>query len=1490
MDWHASVYGSRSGGGQYRDFSDGDADDDGITYGARGSYADMADDTAGAAPLTPSVDAAELRRLGGNAVYFRAKDVLKSGRMHDMAVSFNVPDSPRTSGTMLTGARANVRLTALVKGADRYADDYRVSAAIDTDAGKVGQSSCTCPAYGRFRGVCKHVIALVMAYNEHPDDFAAADDGNGSTNGIGRGAAGLVPWQPAVRTTRALDLFMRQQDDERTRKSQSRQLDLLKEIGGLADSGGVAGAAQTARFMPIASVSLRLSLSFSLNSCVAKFRIEVPSRGISYVVKDIASLLQSVKNREFVAYGKKLAFVHSRDAFDERSRNLLDVLSRAQDIRAVINNDNSAYSYYYRRQSDDATLTLSDGEVAELLDTYVGTEDTVEYTAPARFYAPTMRVSVVDGNPDLGLAVERGDDPEASNGSTAAAGYVIRHAQRVERFIEGQRSHYVIARPFSQAESGAGVGSGGRALLSVDRATIYRCDADFAQKRALLSLLCGENDREAMYLSESDVDRFVRTVLPQLVSRQENEAGRSVDAIGASAGPNAEDGSAASSVFDRLVPPAGRETGVPAHGGLIIDVPPELLAKMRVPCRLAFYLDRDRAGVTCDAQAHYGDKHYHVFNGVGVDASMRDKEMERLAVEAMLHYFPRPSGAVAAIPESDDEAIYRLLTEGLAVLRGLGDVMATPAFDGLTAMPRPTISIGLSVKSGLVEISPIADEIDPDDVPGLLASYRRRRRFHRLRNGSFVDMRNVDMSDVDEIADDLGLRAADLESGSITVPAYEAYYLDHQVDDDAKDASFTAYLDGLRVIDPSTYRVPAALASVLRPYQVEGFRWLNAVCDKGFGGILADEMGLGKSVQLLSLLLARHKESRAEHRPNLIVCPASLVYNWVAEVAKHTPELRVEAIAGTKPERRAMLDGVRAAQQDTGVSPTRESARPASATAASDDVPDVLVTSYDLLRRDIDDYAGLEFYCMTLDEAQYIKNAATKVSKAVRSVTAVHRFALTGTPIENRLSELWSIFDFLMPGMLGSYAHFRERFEMPVLSGDETAQKKLQSFVGPFILRRLKSQVLKDLPDKIENVITVQLQGEQRKLYAALEQQLRSVILRQRPADFNTGKIQILAQLTRLRQVCCDPRLIYENADGHASALSAGVQSAAKDPQQSVKQPVKQSKARKTVSSAKLDAIIELVDSCRDAEQDADLLAVHQLPRPDRATVAGRRRGIRHDHRSDAEETPSGAGGPVQRRRDAGVPDLAQGGKHGPEPDRRMRGRARRSVVERGRAGSGHRSRPPHRPDTGRQRVSDRGEGHDRGAHPQPPAQQDRPRATVRGFRVLRHRTVDGRAHQGRPARPAGLKVFPHATVNSSRYHRCLDVRKGKDVMSVRKKLMSVVAAVATAAAMGATGVAANAADVVAVPQEGLSDTGASIAIVVVLVVVLAAIGVGVTVARKRQSATGAHVQGEDEGADESGLVADGADTADTQTVQSDDAAPAADDSAAGSEESRDSE
>ena len=493
---------------------------------------------------------------------------------------------------------------------------------------------------------------------------------------------------------------------------------------------------------------------------------------------------------------------------------------------------------------------------------------------------------------------------------------------------------------------------------------------------------------------------------------------------------------------------------------------------------------------------------------------------------------------MARIPESDEKAIYAFLTQGLPLLRGMGHVFSTPAFDGLTVTSHTQIRVGVRLKSGLVEISPIAKEIDPDEVPELLAQYRKRRRFHRLRSGAFVDLTTLDAGQVDAVASDLCIPVATLDAGQVPVPAYQSYYLDDQVGEDERDQDFSSYLEGLKAVDPQAYRVPETLHGQLRPYQIEGFRWLNTVSDRGFGGILADEMGLGKTVQMLAYLLSRHDRTLGDSEevlPSLIVCPASLVYNWAAEASRFAPELKVGVLAGRKTDRRSMLEGSGSY--------------------------DLLITSYDLLRRDIEDYQGSSFDTLVLDEAQYIKNHATKASRAVRTVDSRHRFALTGTPVENRLSELWSIFDFLMPGILGPYSHFRDRFEMPILSGDQDAQARLQALVGPFILRRLKSQVLTDLPEKIENVITVPLEGRQRKLYAALEQELRSTLNREKDREYETGKIQVLAQLTRLRQVCCDPRLVYE-------ALPEGGT---------------QSETDRHGQSAKLDAIEDLVLSCQDA-------------------------------------------------------------------------------------------------------------------------------------------------------------------------------------------------------------------------------------------------------------------------------------------------------------------
>ena len=304
------------------------------------------------------------------------------------------------------------------------------------------------------------------------------------------------------------------------------------------------------------------------------------------------------------------------------------------------------------------------------------------------------------------------------------------------------------------------------------------------------------------------------------------------------------------------------------------------------------------------------------------------------------------------------------------------------------------------------------------------------------------------------------------------------------------------------------------------------------MCDKGFGGILADEMGLGKSVQLLALV-----EARKGNGPTLIVCPASLVYNWAAECEKFTADLTVEVVAGTKTERRNVLRRLRAMVESES-----SSSSVSEASSESEDGPDILITSYDLLRRDIAEYAGCRFACMVLDEAQYIKNHATKVAKVVKQVNAAHRFALTGTPIENRLSELWSIFDFLMPGLLGTYTRFRERYEQPILApGPEQSvmADKLRALVGLFIKRRLKKDVLTDLPDKFENVVTVKLAGEQRKLYAAHEQRLRAALTKTRDADFNTSRIRILAEFTLLRELCCDPRLVYADAKNGSAKLEA---------------------------------------------------------------------------------------------------------------------------------------------------------------------------------------------------------------------------------------------------------------------------------------------------------------------------------------------------------------
>ena len=301
------------------------------------------------------------------------------------------------------------------------------------------------------------------------------------------------------------------------------------------------------------------------------------------------------------------------------------------------------------------------------------------------------------------------------------------------------------------------------------------------------------------------------------------------------------------------------------------------------------------------------------------------------------------------------------------------------------------------------------------------------------------------------------------------------------------------------------------LEAVLRPYQKEGVAWLHFLRANGFGGILADEMGLGKTLQALAFLQycsSRRKEAHSDHslvaeaatKPHLIVCPTSLVFNWVAEAKKFTPALKVLALHG--PNRHALFSQI----------PDH----------------DIIITSYALLRRDAERYRGLEFDTTVLDEAQHIKNRQTQNAQAVKSVRSKHRLVLTGTPLENSVLDLWSIFDFLMPGYLGSAKDFRERYELPIIKEKNTeAQQRLARRLRPFLLRRLKQEVAKDLPEKLEQISFCELTPDQRGVYEQVIEASRKEVLDAVGAQgLAKSRLVVLTALLRLRQVCCDLRLL----------------------------------------------------------------------------------------------------------------------------------------------------------------------------------------------------------------------------------------------------------------------------------------------------------------------------------------------------------------------------
>ena len=525
------------------------------------------------------------------------------------------------------------------------------------------------------------------------------------------------------------------------------------------------------------------------------------------------------------------------------------------------------------------------------------------------------------------------------------------------------------------------------------------------------------------------------------------------------------------------------------------------------------YLDLPQADIINGAlYSVYGDRKYNLYDpkDENKELDQRNEAVEKHMVSYFSSLFNSFSQADSRmVLQGSDDDLYKFLTQSIPDIQKKAKIYISDALKKLTVHSMGTFSFGVSVNHDLLQLHLNTDQRTLDDLAEIMSRYSPKKRYYRLKNGSFVTVDDAMAENMAKMANDLNVSAKDIRKGEFSLPKYRAMYLDESAEDADilmdRDEYFTKLVHNVKHIEDADYDIPESLKDILRPYQKDGYRWLRTLQENGFGALLADEMGLGKSLQTIALIQSLPKRERC-----LIVCPASLVYNWNNEFQKFSPGIHVCMITGSASEREERI--LTSGRQD------------------------VLVTSYDAIKRDIDAYKNMHFTVQVIDEAQYIKNAATLAAQAVKEINAGFRIALTGTPIENRLSELWSIFDYLMPGFLYGYTHFKQTFETPIVkSQDKDAQARLRAMIAPFILRRRKQDVLKDLPPKLEEVYFAPLEGEQKELYEARVQRLKIMLAQQSDDQFRQARFEVLAELTRLRQICCDPSLIYDDYKGNSA-------------------------------------------------------------------------------------------------------------------------------------------------------------------------------------------------------------------------------------------------------------------------------------------------------------------------------------------------------------------
>jgi len=935
--------------------------------------------------------------------------------------------------------------------------NYKTSVCLEAE-GEIFDYDCTCPASKEYDKACKHIVALLLYRYYYTDSHSYK-----LVEGV---------YDDTVKQE-GMDRFNRllsQNDLKTTNRGTLVYTDpRIKTLISRFVMDDVARTAADKNVTVIPKLELYEGTAF-LSITVGSTR--------QYVVKNIESFCNNIKTRSRVAYGKELELLHHIDSFEKESQPLVKFILHKQDEKGQYSRGNDSYAYRYgynygnggySPERDKKTLKLMPSGVDELFDLMIGSD-------------------VIGG--EVGISTFGSSRTGGGSSSRIGGG-----SSKPAKLVDKTQGFYLEIKELPQKKGFALYLPDCEYLLGEKHIYLY-CDdkSKFGRENDLVNVLCRCNQ---------DVSKKIKDlIIAKLESKQLLTISN-----------------------DDMI---SFYVNVLAELKDVIDIRGDLhKIKKFAPDEMQanIYLDSPQNdAVTAVVKYQYGVVEIDpndVASKPPKDIARDEKKERRIALVMNKYFKSYEQIQKFLFIQGNDDMIYQFISEGFAEIAKLSQVFASDRFKNMGIKRPPQISVGVRLESELLNIELDTKELPLDEAMDALNQYKQKRKYYRMKDGSFIKLDDAGFSELAEMVDGLGLSQKDLSTGQIAVPKYRAMYLDNLLKNSnnvtfERNGHFKSLIRNMKAIDDSDFSVPDSISCIMRGYQKDGYRWLATMDSYGFGGILADDMGLGKTIQMLSLLLSKKEEG--QDCSTLVVCPASLVLNWQNEILKFAPQLSVLIIIGSLVERKALLKQM--------------------------DDYDLVITSYDLLKRDVERYKDKVFRYHVIDEAQYIKNQGTQNAKAVKAIKSKQRFALTGTPVENKLSELWSIFDFLMPAYLYSYKKFKNTYETDIVkNGDKDKMTMLSKQVAPFMLRRLKSNVLKELPDKVESVVYAQMEGEQKKLYLANLAKTKAEINKNiQQKGFESSKIAILALLTKLRQLCCHPSLCYEDFKAESAKLEVCIE------------------------------------------------------------------------------------------------------------------------------------------------------------------------------------------------------------------------------------------------------------------------------------------------------------------------------------------------------------